>query len=137
LRPADLLLAMESISTVDVQSVQVLNQTTGQKATRTRLGADGFFGSAVPVVEGSNHIQVFARASDGSTNRASVMINYQTGSQKALDLEIFLEKEKKLQVEIERLGKTREEVQLEIERRQQSVDPERQATPLPTDRVPR
>jgi von Willebrand factor type A domain len=33
LRPADLLAAMESISAVDVQFVQIVNQTTGQKAT--------------------------------------------------------------------------------------------------------
>jgi hypothetical protein len=33
LSPADLLAAMESISAVDVQLVQIVNQTTGQKAT--------------------------------------------------------------------------------------------------------
>ncbi|MGH7926724.1 MAG: VWA domain-containing protein [Candidatus Binatia bacterium] len=137
LRPADLLLAMESISAVDVHSVQVLNQTTGQKATRTRLGADGLFGAAVPVTEGPNHIEVFARASDGSTNRASVTVYYETGSQKSVDLEIFMEKEKKLQVEIERLGKTREEVQLEIERRRQNVNVGRQSAPLQADGAPR
>ena len=52
LRPADLLVAMESISAVDVHFVQVINQTTGQKATRTRLGADGFFATAIPLAEG-------------------------------------------------------------------------------------
>ena len=125
-RPADLLVAMESVSAVDVHFVQVLNQTTGQKATRMRLGADGLFGAAVPLTEGANQIEVFARASDGTTSRANLTVYYQAGAQKSLDLEIFLEKEKKLQVEIERLGKTREEVQLEVERlRQQSGVPQR------------
>jgi hypothetical protein len=125
-RPADLLVALESTSVVDVHYVQVLNQTTGQKATRMRLGADGLFGAAVPLAEGANQLEVFARASDGSTNRANVTVYYQAGAQKSLDLEIFLEREKKLQVEIERLGKTREEVQLEAERlRQQSGLPQR------------
>jgi hypothetical protein len=36
-----------------------------------------------------------------------------------LDLEVFLEKEKKLQIEIERLGKTAEEIQREVERLRQ------------------
>jgi len=131
LRPADLLLAMETISAVDVHSVQVLNRTTGQRANRTRLGADGLFGAAVPVAEGANHIEVFARSSGGATNRADITVYYETGSQKSLDLEIFLEKEKRLHVEVERLGKTREEVQIEIGRRQQSVSRGQEPGPLP------
>jgi hypothetical protein len=115
-RPADLLVAMESISAVDVHYVQVVNQTTGQKASRMRLAADGLFGAAVPLTEGANQLEVFARASDGTTNRANVTVHYQPGGQKSLDLEIFLEKEKQLQVDIERLGKTIEEIQTEAER---------------------
>ena len=59
---------------VGVDYVQVVNQTTGQKATHLRLAADGFFSSAVPVAEGRNQIDVFARASDGSTRRDSVSV---------------------------------------------------------------
>ena len=130
LRPADLLVAMESVSAVDVHHVQVVNQTTGARATRTRLGADGFFAAAVPLAVGANQIEVFARAGDGSTNRAKVTVYYQAGTQKSLDLEIFLEKEKKLQLEIERLGKTGEEIQRDVERlRQQGVNAGRQGLP--------
>ena len=137
LRPADLLVAMESISAVDVHFVQVINQTTGQKATRTRLGADGFFAAAIPLAEGPNQIEVFARAGDGSTNRAHVTVSYQAGTQRSLALEVFLEKEKKLQIEIERLGKTPEEIQREVERlRQRSVNPQQRALPQ-TDSLPR
>ena len=137
LRPADLLVAMESISAVDIYFVQVINQTTGQKAIRTRLGADGFFAAAIPLAEGPNQIEVFARAGDGSTNRANVTVYYQAGTQRSLDLEVFLEKEKKLQIEIERLGKTAEEIQREVERlRQRSVNPQQRALPQ-TDSLPR
>jgi hypothetical protein len=63
---------------------------------------------------------------DGTTNRANVTVYYQAGAQKSLDLEIFLEKERKLQIEIERLGKSQEDVQLEVERlRRQSGVPAR------------
>jgi hypothetical protein len=138
LRPADLLVAMESISAVDIHFVQVSNQTTAQKALRTRLGADGFFGAAVPLAEGANRIEVLARASNGSTSRANVTVYYQAGTRRSLDLEIFLEKEKKLELEIERLGKTREDVQLEVERlRLRSVNLQPQEPPLPADASPR
>src|SRR5205814_3016581 len=76
-RPADVLAVIENISVVGVDYVQIVNQTMGQKATQLRLAADGFFSSAVPVVEGRNQIEVIARASDGKTGRDSMKISYQ------------------------------------------------------------
>src|SRR5574341_479706 len=71
-RPADVLAAVENISAVGVDFVQVINQTLGQRATQIRLAADGFFSSAVPVAEGRNQIDVLARASDGASGRDSI-----------------------------------------------------------------
>jgi Mg-chelatase subunit ChlD len=116
MRPADVLAVVENVSVVGVDYVQVINRTSGQKATQNRLSADGFFSSAVPVVEGANQIDVFARASDGSNATDSIMVYYQAGTQKSLDLEIFLEKEKKLDLEIKRLGKSPDEIQRDVER---------------------
>src|SRR5262245_64466570 len=76
-RAADVLAVVENISVVGVEYVQIVNQTTGQKATQTRLAADGFFSSAVQVVEGQNQIDVIARASNGSTGRDSITVYYQ------------------------------------------------------------
>src|SRR5207253_5938807 len=114
--PADVLAVVENISVVGVDYVQVVNQAMGQKATQLRLAADGFFSSAVPVVEGRNQIDVFARASDGSTGRDSITIYYQSGNQKSLDLEVFLEKEKNLKLQVDRLGKSQTEIQQETDR---------------------
>ena len=116
LRPADVLAAVENISAVGVDFVQVINQTLGQRATQIRLGADGFFSSALPVAEGRNQIEVLARASDGSNGRDGITIFYQSGNQKSLELEVFLEKERKLKLEIERLGRSPAEIQQEVER---------------------
>ncbi|HEY7560471.1 MAG TPA: VWA domain-containing protein [Candidatus Binatia bacterium] len=115
-RPADVLAIVENVSVIGVDSVQIVNRTTGQKATQHRLTADGFFSSAVPVVEGLNQIDVFARASDGSNGSDSISVYYQSGTQKSLDLEIFLEKEKKLELEIKRLGRSPAEIQRDVER---------------------
>ena len=115
-RAADVLAVVENISVVGVEYVQIVNQTTGQKATQTRLAADGFFSSAVQVVEGRNQIDVIARASDGSTGRDSITVYYQSGNQKSLELEVFLEKEKNLKLQVERLGKSQAEIQQETER---------------------
>jgi len=114
-RPADVLALVDKISTVGVDSIQVTNETLHQTALRSRLAVDGFFASAVPVVEGLNRIQVLGRASDGSLARDTVTVKYQPGAKRSLDLEIFLEREKNLQLEINRLDKSPEQIQREVE----------------------
>jgi Mg-chelatase subunit ChlD len=137
LRPADILAVVENISVVGVDYVQIINQTNGQKATQLRLAADGFFSSAVPVIEGGNQIDVFARASDGSNGRDSITVHYQPSNQKSLELEVFLEKERKLQLEVERLGRPQSEIQREVERsRDDTLRGPQQLAP-PTERPPR
>jgi len=138
LRPADALAVVENISIVGVDYLQIVNQTTGQKATQLRLAADGFFSSAVPVAEGRNQIDVYARASDGSNGRDSITVFYQSGTQKSLDLEVFLEKERKLKLEVERLGRSATEIQRDVERnREDSLRRPQQQLPPPTDGPPR
>lgn len=129
-RPADILAVLDNISVVGVDYVQVVNQTTGQRASQLRLAADGFFSSALPVVEGLNRIEVLARASGGPLGRDSITLYYQRGDQRSLDLEIFLEKEKNLKLEVERLGKSKDEIRQEIDRlREDSIS--RTQPPIP------
>ena len=131
-RPVDILSVVENISAVGVDYVQIVNQSSGQKANQLRVAADGFFSAAVPVIEGRNQIDVFARASDGSNGKDSVTVNYQSGNQKSLELEVFLEREKNLKLEVERLGKSQAEIQQDIERaRQDGLG--RSQRPLPPD----
>jgi Mg-chelatase subunit ChlD len=136
-RPADVLAIMDQISVVGVDFVQIVNQTSGQKAANLRLAADGFFAAALPVVEGKNQIDVLARSSDGSNSRASISVFYQAGTQKSLELEIFLEREKKLKLEVERLGRTPEEIQRDVERQRQEGLRRPQQLPTPTEGPPR
>jgi hypothetical protein len=137
MRPADALAVLENISLVGVDYVQIINQTIGQKATQLRLAADGFFSSAVPVTEGRNQIDVLARASDGTNSRESITVYYQPGTQKSLELEVFLEKEKNLQLEVDRLGKSSAEIQREVERNREDTLGRPQQLPPPTDGPPR
>ena len=106
---------VDKLSAVGVDSIQVTNETIQQEALQSRLAADGFFASAVPVVEGLNRIQVLGRASDSWLARDIVTVKYQPGAKRSLDLEIFLEREKNLKLEIDRLGKSPEQIQREVE----------------------
>jgi hypothetical protein len=132
-RAADVLAVVENISAVGVEYVQVVNQTAGQKATHLRLAADGFFSAAVPVKEGRNQIEVFARASDGSTKRDSLSIYYEPGNQRSLDLQVFLERERNLKLEVERLGRRPEDIQKEAEQTRGDSVGQSQRLPPPTE----
>jgi Mg-chelatase subunit ChlD len=134
-RAADVLAVLDKISVVGVDFVQVFNETINQSSSHLRLAADGFFSSAVPVTEGLNRIRVSARASDGSIGRETVSVHYQPGGDRSLDLEVFLDKEKRLDLEVERLGKTPEQIQREIDSSRQvsgnspAVPPVESSTP--------
>jgi hypothetical protein len=137
MRAADVLAVIENTSVIGIDHVQVVNRTTGEKAAHLRLAADGFFSSAVPVVYGRNQLDVFARASDGSNARESITVFYQSGNQKSLDLEIFLEKEKKLDLEIRRLGRSQAEIQRDVERNREDSVRRPSQTPPPSEGPPR
>jgi hypothetical protein len=136
-RAADVLAVLDNLSVVGVNYVEMVNETTGHRASQLRLGADGFFSSAVPVVEGLNRIQVLVRSSDGAFGRDSISVYYQRGDQRSLELEVFLEKERSLKLEVEKLGRSREEIQREIDRtRQDSLQRSNQLPPA-TEGAPR
>jgi len=136
-RPADILAVLENVSAVGVNYVEVFNKTMGEKATHLRLAADGFFSSALPVVEGLNRIQVLARSSSGAFGRDSISIHYHQGDQNSLELDVFLEKEKSLKLEVERLGKSREEILEEINRNREENPVQFQGPPPASETTPR
>jgi hypothetical protein len=78
-----------------------------------------------------------ARASDGSNGRDSVTIYYQSGTQKSLELEVFLEKERKLKLEVDRLGRSPAEIQREVERNREDGVRRPQQLPPPAEGPPR
>ena len=91
----------------------------------------------LPVVPGANRIQVFARASDGSIGRDTITIHYQPGGQRSLDLEVFLEREKSLQLEVQRLGKSDQQIQEQIDRDRENSLRRSQQPPPTTEGPPR
>ncbi len=136
-RPADILGVLERTSVVGINYVQMFNETTGLKASHLRLAADGFFSAAVPVVEGVNRIQVVARASDGSLARDTITVNYHRSDRRSLDVEVFLEKEKSLDLQVDRLGRSKETVDQEINQNREDSRQRSQTLPPAAEGPPR
>ena len=148
-RPADVLAVVDKVSAVGVDSIQVTNETTEQKALQSRLAADGFFASAVPLIEGLNRIQVLARTRDGSIGRDTITVHYQSGAERSLELEVFLEnekrsldlkvfleREKRLKLEVERLGKSPDQIQKGVDRNRKEDVRQSPTPPAPTGEAP-
>jgi hypothetical protein len=149
-RPADVLAVVDKVSAVGVDSIEVTNETTEQKALQSRLAADGFFASAVPLIEGLNRIQVVARANDGSIGKDMITVLYEPGAarslnldvfmeneKRSLDVEVFLQRERDLKLEVERLGKSPEQIQRDVERNRQEGLKKSTSSLPPTDKISR
>jgi len=115
-RPADILAVLEKVSVIGVDTVEVFNATTGKRASQIRLASDGFFSSALPMVEGVNRIDVRARVSGGGIGKDSISVVYEPTKKRSLGIEVFMEKKRSLSLEVEKLGKNNEEIQRELDR---------------------
>ncbi len=115
-RPADILAVLEKVSVIGVDTVEVFNETTGKRASQIRLASDGFFSSALPMVEGVNRINVRARVSGGGIGKDSVSVVYEPTKKRSLGIEVFMEKERSLSLEVEKLGRNSDEIQRELDR---------------------
>ena len=89
------------------------------------------------------------RASDGSVARDAITVHYQPGKERSLALEVFLEnekrsldlevsleKEKRLKLEVERLGKSPDQIQRDIERNREERLRQSPTPPQSTREVP-
>jgi hypothetical protein len=123
--PADIITVLPSIKLIDLDRVQVTNLTTGQRALRVKLGADGSFRALVPVRDGPNKLSAVAYATDGARDQRSVTINFtklpsresttlDLARKSDLDLDLERAHTEKLQLELEKLKK--ENLGLELER---------------------
>ncbi len=75
--PADLVNVVEEVSFANLESVVVRSATTGIDAQSFRATADGSFSAFVKMEPGENHIEVHARANDGTevTRRIAVQFD--------------------------------------------------------------
>ncbi len=123
--PADIITVLPSIKLINLDRVRVTNLTTGQRALRVKLGADGSFRALVPVQNGQNKLSAVAYATDGAWNQAAVTINFtkrpsknrttlELTRQGNLDLDLERAHTEKLQLELDKLKK--ENLGLELEK---------------------
>ena len=76
LHPKDLRSAFEEVSFAEIEALTITNRTTGKPASHQIQNPDGSFSALVPMREGRNTVEVFARATDGSEARRRIQLEF-------------------------------------------------------------
>jgi hypothetical protein len=79
--PGELTDVIEQVNFANIDEIAVKNLTTGKPADVERAKADGTFGALVPLQEGKNKLEIYARANDGAESRANITVVYVPGTQ--------------------------------------------------------
>ncbi len=106
-RPGDLVNVLPEIDFTEVDELRVVNLGSGQRALEQVQSADGGFSALVPMREGENEIEVYARASNGDEATVRVTISSAArapSERERLDLERLeraLERQRQIRIETE------------------------------------
>jgi hypothetical protein len=133
--PGDLSDLIEEVNFANLESIRVLNLTTGDETPLVDKKPDGAWSALVPLAVGKNRIRVTARATDGTEAQQEVEVAYAPGAaDPALAAELLprrtalleqrlieLRRERK-EVEIEAVERTRKELLLEMEKERSAAE---------------
>jgi len=126
--PKDLIAVFQDIDLARLSDLQVRNATTGQPAEHVIVESDGTFSALVELRDGTNTLEVAARASDGTRDRVRVEVRRLPGRRgplmsarlqerrtRLLENRLADLQERNLEMETERREQLRRELALEIE----------------------
>jgi hypothetical protein len=114
-RPGDLVNVLPEIDFTEIDELRIVNLGSGQRALEQVQSPDGGFSALVPLAQGENEIEVYARASNGDETMVRVTIS---GPARALTERERLDLER-----LERAVERRRQIRIETE------DPEPQPKP--------
>ncbi len=126
--PQDLRAIFEEVSFAEIERLEIRNQTTGSSAAYRIQNADGSFSALVPMREGTNKLEVFARARDGSEARRTLNLRFLPDASiqalsprlisqrnRLLENQLMDLQRRRLEIEEERDEQLRRELRVEIE----------------------
>lgn len=105
--PADIVVALQTVSFANVEDVVFKNLSTGDFSTDIDLKPDGSFAGFVPVREGKNRVRITALSADGTQESVEFDLHFA----------ISALSEGELTAELERIRRRNKEIQLLAERK--------------------
>lgn len=132
--PEDLVTVFEEVDFANIQELRIINKTTKKKAAYQVQNADGTFSALVPMREGINVVEVFARASDGTKATRRIKLKFlKDGGVQELDPRLLAQRNRlmenrlldlrrrRMEIETERDEDMRQDLMVEIERERQAA----------------
>jgi hypothetical protein len=129
LQPKNLRSIFEEVSFAEIETLEIVNKTSQQPSAYQIQNPDGTFSALVPMREGKNTVEVFARATDGTEARRRIHLTFlpntpvpelapqQTAQRNRLLENRLLELQKRsLQIQMERDEAIRRKLETGMER---------------------
>jgi hypothetical protein len=135
MNPKDLPAVFEQVSFSEIDTLEIKNLTTKQAADYALRSADGTFSALVPMVEGDNTVEVYARSSDGTEGRQRVKLRFLQGAEaqplspallaarnRLMESRLLDLKQRRVEIQAARDEKTRETLKEEIDRTREEYE---------------
>jgi len=129
--PKDLRSVFEEVSFAEIEKLEIMNQTTQAPPAYQIQNPDGTFSALVPMQEGRNTLEVFARSTDGTEARRRVHVTFMKDAavpalsprqvaqrNRLLENQLLELQKRSLEIEMERNEKLRRKLEIEMERNQ-------------------
>ncbi len=143
LNPKDLRTIFEEVSFAEIETLEIMNRTTQTPPASQIQNPDGTFSALLPMREGKNTIEVFARATDGSEARRRINVTFlgnapvpglsprQRAQRNRLLKNRLLQLQKRsLEIQMERDESLRRKLEIEMERKKANIRSEEQRKEL-------
>jgi hypothetical protein len=128
LQPADLRAVFEQVDFAEIQKLEIFNKTTGKLAEYTVRNPDGSFSALLPMREGDNTVEVYARATNDSEARRQVTVTFLPNAavqslpprllaqrNRLMENRLLDLQRRRLQIETERDEEVRRQLEIELD----------------------
>jgi hypothetical protein len=127
--PKDLRAIFEDVNFSDIEELTVRNKTTDVAASELITNPDGSFSALLPMKEGDNVIEAYARSTDGTQGRREITVKFLEGAQaqtlsprmvaqrnRLLENRLLALQRRRVEIKSEADEETRRDLQVEIEK---------------------
>ena len=132
--PKDLRAIFEDVSFSDIEELKVRNKTTDVAASELITNPDGSFSALLPMKDGENVIEAYARSTDGTQGRREIKVKFLPGAEaqtltprmvaqrnRLLENRLLALQRRRVEIKTEADEETRRDLQVEIEKEREEA----------------
>jgi len=132
--PKDVRAIFEEVNFSEIEKLEVRNKTNGELASQLITNPDGSFSALVPMKEGENTIEAYARSTDGTEGRREVKVKFLPGAptpelsprlvaqrNRLLENRLLDLQRRRVEIQTEANEETRRDLQVEIEKEREKA----------------